>query len=73
MRSDPIIDETRKVRDELAEKFNYDVKALGQYYRSREKSEDRKVVTRTAKLVTEEREALVSNQGRITSQANRLK
>lgn len=62
MRSDPIVDETRKIRDELAAKFDYDVKALGQYYRSREKSEDRKVVLRPAKLITEEHEALVTNQ-----------
>jgi hypothetical protein len=61
MRSDPIVDETRKVRDELAAKFNYDAKALGQYYRSREKSENRKVVTRTARLITEEHEALVTD------------
>ena len=62
MRSDPIVDETRKVRDDLAAKFNYDVKALGQYYRSREKSEDRKVVLRPPKLIAEEREALVGDQ-----------
>lgn len=62
MRSDPIVDETRKVRDDLAAKFNYDVKALGQYYRSREKSEDRKVVLRPPKLIAEECEALVGDQ-----------
>ena len=62
MRSDPIVDETRKVRDDLAAKFNYDVKALGQYYRSREKLEDRKVLLRPPKLIAEEREALVGDQ-----------
>ena len=62
MRNDPIVDETRKVRDDLAAKFNYDVKALGQYYRSREESEDRKAVLRPPKLIAEEREALVGDQ-----------
>ena len=62
MWSDPIVDETRKVRDDLAAKFNYDVRALGQYYRSREKSEDRKGVLRPPKLITEEHEALVTDQ-----------
>lgn len=62
MWSDPIVDETRKVRDDLAAKFNYDVRALGQYYRSREKSEDRKVAVRPPKLIIEEDEALVTDQ-----------
>jgi hypothetical protein len=62
MHSDPIVDEIRKVRDELAARFNYDVKALGQYYRSQEKSEKWKVVLRPARLITEEHEALVTGQ-----------
>jgi hypothetical protein len=62
MRSDPIVEETRKVRDELAARFNYDIKALGEYYRSREEAEDRQVVLRPPKLTSDEDKALVSNQ-----------
>ena len=62
MHSDPIVDETRKVRDKLAAKFDYDVKALGQHYRSQEASEGRKVVVRAPRLIAEEHETLVTNQ-----------
>ena len=56
MWNDPIVEETRKVRDELAAKLNYDVQALGKYYKSRQKVESRTVITRTPKRVTEETE-----------------
>jgi hypothetical protein len=49
MWNDPIVEETRKIRDELAAKFNYDVQELGQYYLSQQKREDRKIVRRPAK------------------------
>ena len=62
MQNDPIVDETRKVRDELAAKFEYDVKALGKYYQSRELSEKRKVVLRAPRLIAEEHETLVTNR-----------
>ena len=48
---DPIIEKTRKIRDKQAAKFNYDVKKLGQYYVSQQKTEDRKIVKRPAKKV----------------------
>lgn len=32
MWNDPIVEETRKSRDEIAARFNYDVGALGRYY-----------------------------------------
>jgi hypothetical protein len=49
MWNDPIVEETRKIRDELAAKFNYEVQALGQYYLSQQKAEGRKIVRRPAK------------------------
>jgi hypothetical protein len=49
MWNDPIVEETRKIRDELAAKFNYDVEKLGQYYQSRQKSEEREIVKRPPK------------------------
>ena len=57
MSNDPIVEETRKIRDELAAKFNYDVEELGQYYLSQQKAEDRKIVKRPAKKVKEEKVA----------------
>lgn len=49
MWNDPIVEETRRLRDELAAKFNYDVQELGRYYLSQQKAEDRKIVRRAAK------------------------
>ena len=49
MRNDPIVDETRKIRDELAARFNYDVRQIGRYYLSKQKAEDRKIVRRPPK------------------------
>ena len=56
MWNDPIIEETRKIRDELAAKFNYNVEHLGQYYISQQKKEDRKIVRRAAKKEMEKTE-----------------
>jgi hypothetical protein len=56
MWDDPIVKETRKIRDELAARLNYDVQELGQYYMSQQKKEGQKVVRRPAKKeVGEER------------------
>jgi hypothetical protein len=56
MWNDPIVEETRKIRDELAAKFNYDVQELGQYYISQQNAEDRKIVRRPARKTEEEKE-----------------
>ena len=56
MWNDPIVEETRKIRDELSAKFNYDVQELGQYYISQQKSEGRRIVSRPAKKAKEEKE-----------------
>ena len=49
MWNDPIVEDTRKIRDELAARFNYDVQKLGQYYLSRQQEADRELVRRPAK------------------------
>ena len=49
MWNDPIVEETRKIRDELAAKFNHDVRKLGQYYLSRQQAEAQKIARRPAK------------------------
>jgi hypothetical protein len=56
MWNDPIVEETRKIRDELAARFNYDVQELGQYYLSQQEAADRKIVRRAAKKIKEEKE-----------------
>ena len=48
MWNDPVVEETRKIRDEIAARFNYDVEALGRYYQEQQTKENR-VVLRRAK------------------------
>lgn len=57
MWKDPIVEETRKIRDELAAKFSYDVQEIGRYYLSRQKTEDRKLVRRPPKKDEKQRAA----------------
>jgi hypothetical protein len=49
MWNDPIVEETRELRDELAARFNYDVRALGQYYQSQQTAENRVIIKRSPK------------------------
>jgi hypothetical protein len=42
---DPIVDEVRKVRDEHAKKFNYDLKAIVADLRKQQKASGREYVT----------------------------
>lgn len=51
MWSDPIVEETRRVGDEIAARFNYDVEALGKYYQSQQAKEHRVIVRRAPKRV----------------------
>lgn len=46
---DPIVEETRRVGDEIAARFNYDVEALGRYYQEQQTKENRVVVRRAAR------------------------
>jgi hypothetical protein len=57
MWNDPIVEETRKIRDELAAKFNYDIAELGHYYISQQKAEDRIIVRRPPKKEEKEKVA----------------
>ena len=53
---DPIVEEIRKLRHEYAAKFNYDIKAIGDDLRQRQKKSGRKVVSlppRPAKKLVE--------------------
>jgi hypothetical protein len=46
---DPIVEETRRIRDEQAARFDYEVRRLGEYYVSERQDEGRVVVRRPAK------------------------
>ncbi|MGD9633843.1 MAG: hypothetical protein AB7U97_11250 [Pirellulales bacterium] len=45
MWQDPIVEEVRKRREEYAAKFNFDLKAICQDLRERQKHSDRKIVS----------------------------
>ncbi len=51
MWNDPIVEELHKHRQEMAAKFNYDVHAVCQYYRERQKLSGQPVVSRKPKLI----------------------
>ncbi len=46
MQSDPIVDEIRRVREELAARFNYDLSAIVEYARQLDAAGDREVIRR---------------------------
>lgn len=45
MWEDPIVKETRAAREELLERFNYDLDALCEYLQQQETGSDKKAVT----------------------------
>ena len=51
MFDDPIVAEVRKIRDRIAARYNYDVFALGAYYRELEKQMGLTTVSHPAKRV----------------------
>jgi len=51
MKSDPIVDEVRKVREAHAAKFNYDLSAICTDLKKKEKDSDHPVVSRPPKLL----------------------
>ena len=51
MWKDPIVEETRNRREELARRFNYDIKAIGEALRQERKASGQRAVTRPAKRV----------------------
>ena len=51
MWKDPIVEETRSRREELARRFNYDIKAIGEELRRRRKASGQKSFTRPPRRV----------------------
>ena len=51
MWKDPIVEETRNRREELARRFNYDIKAIGEVLRRQRKANVQKPLTRPPKRV----------------------
>jgi hypothetical protein len=45
MWNDPIVEEVRKIRDEHAKKFNYDLRAIAEDLKKQQAANGRKVVT----------------------------
>ena len=65
MWNDPIVEETRRIGDEIAARFNYDVEALGRYFQSQQKKENRVVVRRTAKRINTKQENAETAEDRV--------
>ncbi len=53
MWEDPIVEETRKVRDQIASQFNYDIKLLGEYFKKEQKLSKRATVSRPPKRISD--------------------
>ena len=51
MWKDPIVEETRRRRDELARRFDYDIKTIGDALRRQQKASGRIPVTRLPKRI----------------------
>ena len=51
MWKDPIVEETRSRREELARRFNYDIKAIGEELRRQYKASGQEPITRPPKRV----------------------
>ena len=51
MWKDPIVEETRSRREELARRFNYDIKAIGEELRRQRKASGQEPFTRPPKRV----------------------
>ena len=51
MWKDPIVEETRTRREELAQRFNYDIKVMGEELRRQRKANGQKSFTRPPKRV----------------------
>ena len=49
--NDPIVEETRSRREELARRFNYDIKAIREVLRRQQKASGQKPITRPPKGV----------------------
>jgi hypothetical protein len=57
MWKDPIVEEVREIRDELAKKFDYDLNRIFEHMRQQQAEGGRKVVCLQPKPVDEEKDA----------------
>jgi hypothetical protein len=55
--TDPIVEEVRKIRDEHAARFNYDIDAIFEDLKRREKESGQPVVTLQPKRIVKPRQA----------------
>ena len=46
---DPIVEETRKIREQIASQHKYDIHALGEYFKKQQSLSERIIVTRPPK------------------------
>jgi hypothetical protein len=51
MWDDPIIAETRSLREQVASRFNYDVLALGEYFKTKRAKDAKKLIVQAVKLM----------------------
>jgi len=49
MRNDPIVEEVRRIKEEHAARYNYDIRAMGKALQEEQKRGGRKVVSPPAK------------------------
>lgn len=53
MLNDPIVEEIRRIREDFARKFNYDLEAMVEYLRKKEQEHPERLVYLTPKLPRE--------------------
>ena len=51
MWDDPIVAETRSLREQVASQFNYDVLALGEYFKAKRAKDAKKLIAQAANSV----------------------
>lgn len=69
MFDDPIIEEVRNIRDRIAARFNYDVKAIGAYYQSQQLQNKIPVITRQPRQPELDEPIVVGNQSQVAEAA----
>lgn len=55
MFNDPIVDEVRKARDNIAKKFNYDLEAIFEYYQKKQKAHPERIVDLSDRKIKEKK------------------
>ena len=62
MLNDPIVDEVRQARDEIAKRFNYDLRAIFEDAKRRQAASDRKAVSFPPRAVRKATIAAISSE-----------